>query len=262
MNINLTGKRALVCGGSRGLGLASAKELASLGAEIILLSRTESKLQIALEEINPLNNLSNSIIPCDVSDIDALKKSIKNEIAANGPIHILINNSGGPAAGLIQDATPDQFLAAFNAHIIASHTLAKLLIPGMKADHYGRIINMVSTSVRQPISGLGVSNTIRGSMASWSKTLSAELAPSGITVNNILPGATNTERLEEIWDKRQQMFNQSLEEVKADMVAEVPMNRFADPEEIAAAVAFLASPAASYITGVSLPVDGGKIKSI
>jgi len=262
MNLNLKNYRALVCGGSQGLGLASAKELAILGAEIILLSRSEEKLKLAAAELETTDGQSHSYISCDMSDTAKLQSVICQELTSNGDIHIFINNTGGPPGGKIQDANSAELSNAFASHIVAGHTIAKELIPGMTTAGYGRIINIVSTSVRQPIPGLGVSNTIRGSMASWSKTLSGELAHLGITVNNVLPGTTNTQRLTDILTKKAESLNLSLEEMTALMLKEVPMNRIAEPEEIAGAVAFLASPAASFITGVSLPVDGGKIKSI
>lgn len=262
MNINLNNKRALVCGGSKGIGFATAKELAGLGAEIIVLSRSEENLKSAIQEIDAINELENSYIVADVSDTANLKDQVSQVLATASPIHILINNGGGPPGGMIVDAKADQFIAAFQAHLIAAHSLAQLLIPQMKEAGFGRIINIVSTSVRQPITGLGVSNTIRGSIASWSKTMSTELALHGITVNNILPGTTKTGRLTEIMKGIEDRSDLSEDEVRNQFLSQIPMGRFAEVEEVAATAAFLASPAASYITGVSLPVDGGKIRSI
>ena len=261
MNLNLSGKVALVCGGSKGIGYASAVELAKLGARIILVSRTEASLQSRVKELSQINDQEHEYIAVDMSDRSALGEGVKKHLD-KGPIHIVLNNTGGPPAGSIVRATPDQFLAAMQGHLLVNHSLAQLLIPGMREAGYGRIINMVSTSVRQPIDGLGVSNTTRGAVASWAKTLSTELAPDGITVNNVLPGATKTERLEQIIDARTESSGRKKDVIVETFLDEIPMYRFAEPEEIGSMVAFLASPAAAYITGVSIPVDGGRIRCI
>ena len=261
MNLDLTGKNALVCGGSKGLGLASAIELAKLGAKIVLLSRSEKRLRNAVEILDQINGQQNDFLSLDLLDKNDLNSKISmllNEM----PIHILINNTGGPSGGLLLDAEDESFLKAINMHLLASHKLTKLISPVMKKENYGRIINIISTSVRQPIGGLGVSNTTRGAMASWAKTLSNELAPHGITVNNVLPGTTKTERIEELIGSWQASWKMTEEEVRKTLVDQIPMGRFGEAEELGSTVAFLASPAAAYITGVSLPVDGGKIKSI
>jgi 3-oxoacyl-[acyl-carrier protein] reductase len=174
----------------------------------------------------------------------------------------LINNTGGPKSGPIVDAEVSEFLAAFNQHLICNHILMQAVVPGMKAAGFGRIINIISTSVKQPLPNLGVSNTIRGAVASWSKTLANELGAFGITVNNVLPGATNTQRLTEIAKVKADKTGESIAEILAEMGQESPMKRIAEPEEVAAAVAFLASPAASYINGINVPVDGGRTKSL
>jgi len=261
MNLDLSGKRALVCGASKGLGLASAIELAKLGAQLILLARSEEALQDAVTTLNKINDQSNRYVQADLLDHKDLKYKL-NEILEFGPIHIVINNTGGPAPGQLLSANPEAFERAFKMHILASDLITKLLIPGMKASSYGRIINIVSTSVRQPIAGLAVSNTIRGAMASWAKTLSNELAEDQITVNNILPGTTNTERIQELIAGWQEQLGKPRKDVEEMLMDQIPMGRFATPEEIASVIAFIASPAASYITGTSIPVDGGKIKSI
>lgn len=261
MNLNLKGKNALVCGGSKGLGYGSATEFARLGAHVTLLSRSEASLQKAVLQLNALNDLENSYLVCDMAELGALRSKVSQRLK-EGPIHLLINNSGGPAGGELQNATAEQLLKAFQTHILAAHEITQLVVPGMKTAGYGRIINIVSTSVRQPINGLGVSNTIRGAMASWSKTLSTELAKTGITVNNVLPGTTKTERLANIISSRQEMYDWTQEEANNSMLAEIPMGRFAEVDEIGGLIAYLASPAAGYITGTSIPIDGGKIKSI
>lgn len=261
MNLNLSGKRALVCGASKGLGLATAIELANLGAELILLARSEEALQKAVIDLDEINGLSNSYLQADLLDHKDLNEKL-NDLLVSGPIHILINNTGGPAPGQLLSANSTEFERAFKMHVLASDLIAKLLIPGMKDSSYGRIINIVSTSVRQPIAGLAVSNTIRGAMASWAKTLSNELAEDQITVNNILPGTTNTERIQELISGWQKQLGKPRKEVEEMLMTQIPMGRFASPEEIASVIAFIASPAASYVTGTNIPVDGGKIKSI
>lgn len=253
---------ALVCGGSKGIGLASAKKLAQMGANITLLSRSTEKLSHALDQL-PVVFVSqhHDYIAADLSDLEGKEDKLK-KIFKDKNYSILINNSGGPEAGPVSQADPTAFEKAFRQHVIASHLITMTLLPGMKKSQYGRIINIISTSVKIPLKGLGVSNTIRGAMANWSKTLSNELAPFGITVNNILPGATSTERLQEIIHDKSKKSLRDQDEIAREMVAEIPMGRFARPDEIAAAVAFLASPDASYITGINLPVDGGRTGSL
>ena len=244
--INLDGKRALVCGGTSGIGKAAAISLSECGAEVVILSRSASGE-------NTLN--------CDLEDLDSLTISVTKEIEKNGNFEILINNSGGPPSGPLIDATPHDFEKAFRRHVLASQTLVQLILPGMKTANYGRLINIISTSVKEPIPGLGVSNTIRGAMASWSKTMSKELPPS-ITINNVLPGFTNTERLTELKKTLSEQKGISQEEVENAWLSTVPEGRLADPSELGKVVAFLSSPAASFVRGTSIPVDGGRTGSI
>ena len=244
--INLDGKRALVCGGTSGIGKAAAISLSECGAEVVILSRSASGE-------NTLN--------CDLEDLDSLTISVTKEIEKNGNFEILINNSGGPPSGPLIDATPHDFEKAFRRHVLASQTLVQLILPGMKTANYGRIINIISTSVKEPIPGLGVSNTIRGAMASWSKTMSKELPPS-ITINNVLPGFTNTERLTKLKKTLSEQKGISQEEVENAWLLTVPEGRLADPSELGKVVAFLSSPAASFVRGTSIPVDGGRTGSI
>ena len=262
MDLDLTGKHALVCGGSQGIGLAAAKALASLGADVTLLARREELLQTLAADLPRAHPAQvHGWIAVDAADTTALKAKI-DALAAGKPVHILVNNSGGPAPGPVHGTDVAAFEAAFRQHLIANHVVAEAVIPGMQRDGYGRIVNVISTSVKEPISGLGVSNTTRWAVASWAKTLATELARYGITVNNVLPGSTETPRIEQIIETRASKTGRSREDIHADMVAEIPVGRFARPEETAAAIAFLCSPAASYINGINLPVDGGRTRSL
>jgi 3-oxoacyl-[acyl-carrier protein] reductase len=262
MNLSLSNKTALVCGSTQGIGKATALELASLGANIILLARNEDKLKATLTELDSSQGQKHGFLVADFSNPSELKATIQKFIQAGNKIHILINNSGGPKGGAIKDAAPEEFLLAFNQHLICNHILVQAIYPVMKEEGYGRIINVISTSVKQPLPNLGVSNTIRGAVANWSKTLANELGGFGITVNNVLPGATNTARLQSIAQIKADQFNETVEDVFIEMASETPLKRIAQPEEIAAAIAFLASPAAAYINGINVPVDGGRTKSL
>ena len=258
MDLNLSGKNALVGGSSQGIGRASAMELAALGANVTLLARNEGALKEVMATLPTSLGQKHNILVADYAQPQELKARIHELLQTIPAFHILVNNTGGPAPGPAHLATEEQFLLAFNQHLICNHILVQALIPGMKDAGYGRIINVISTSVKQPIPNLGVSNTIRAAVANWSKTLSLELAPFGITVNNVLPGATYTGRLQAIISNNAEKKQQSLDDAQAHMEKEIPMGRFASPEETANAIAFLASPAAAYITGINLPVDGGR----
>jgi 3-oxoacyl-[acyl-carrier protein] reductase len=258
MDINLSGKRALVCGSSQGIGRACAIELASLGASVTLFSRNQASLEVVKAELNTEHGQSHHVLVADFSQPKQVKTAIGAHVADTGAIEILINNTGGPAPGLAISADSAAFTAAFDLHLVSNHHIVQALVPGMKEKQYGRIINVISTSVKQPIPGLGVSNTIRGAVASWAKTLASELGPFGITVNNVLPGATATARLDAIFAGKAKKQNISVEQVIINEKQTIPLRRFAAPEEFAAAAAFLASPAAGYISGINLPVDGGR----
>ncbi|MCW3073865.1 MAG: family oxidoreductase [Flaviaesturariibacter sp.] len=261
MNLSLKGKTAVIGGSSQGIGRAVADELAKLGATCILLARDEQRLADAVFSLRTAAGQTHSYHSIDFGDAAAVESLIQ-EIIAQGPVHILINNTAGPAAGPIVDATADQFLDTFQRHLLINHLLTTAVLPGMKSEGYGRIINIISTSVKVPLKNLGVSNTIRGAVASWAKTMANEVGQFGITVNNVLPGATKTSRLEAVLNSTAQKKAQSIEEASAEMMAEIPAKRFGEPEEIAAVAAFLASPAAAYVNGVSIPVDGGRTGSI
>jgi 3-oxoacyl-[acyl-carrier protein] reductase len=261
MNLDLSNKNALVCGSSKGIGKAIAIELALLGANVTLVARNEERLQSVYSQLDISKNQKHQYVIIDFSDILSLQETASTLVKEKN-YHILINNTGGPPAGEITNATPEAFIQAYHNHLICNHLLATTLLEGMKHEQYGRIINIISTSVKQPLEGLGVSNTTRAAVAGWAKTLSNEVAKFGITVNNVLPGATRTERLEEIIVGGANKKNVQIEDIEMEMKKEIPMRRFAEAHEVAAAVAFLASPAAAYITGVSIPVDGGRIKGL
>lgn len=254
MNINLKGKRALVCGASQGIGEAIAHEFASLGADVILLARSQDKLEKIRAQ---LPEGKHQILVIDLKDRLKLAAELI-ELKKSGPVEILVNNSGGPKAGSLLEANERDFSEAFENHILAASLLANSLLEGMRKQNYGRIINIISTSVKVPIPNLGVSNTIRAAMASWAKTLATELAPFGVTVNNVLPGYTATPRLDSLAKAVADRQGKTEDEIKKMWKAATPMGRFASPQEIAQAVAFLASPSAAFITGVNLPVDGGR----
>lgn len=258
MDLNLSGKNALVCGSTQGIGKASAMELAYLGANVTLLARNEDALKAVVNELPNNGCQKHNCIVADFSTPDYLKVIINHYLETNSPFHILVNNTGGPKGGEIIKADTSEFLTAFSNHLICNHILVQALVEGMKSEGYGRIINIISTSVKQPLNNLGVSNTIRGAVANWAKTLANELGRFGITVNNVLPGATATGRLSTIIENKSKASGKTIEDVEEEMKSEIPARRFAQPEEIANAVAFLASPAAGYINGINVPVDGGR----
>ena len=258
MNLDLTGKTAIVCGSTQGIGFASAVELALLGANVTLMARNEEKLIEAVHKLDKSQGQLHRYIVADFSNTDQVKQAIDIYLAQNPEVHILINNTGGPAGGTIIDAAPEQFTQTFQMHVINNQILAQAVVPAMKKAGFGRIVNIISTSVKQPIPGLGVSNTIRAAVGNWAKTLSFELGQFGITVNNVLPGYTRTARLDSILKSKAKEQVTTPEAIAATMEADVPIRRFSEAAEVAAAVAFLCSPAAGSITGINIPVDGGK----
>ena len=261
MNLDLKNKNAIICGSTAGIGKASAIQLAEMGATITLVARNEEKLKNTLLELPFQDGQKHNYLVADFTNPDELRKKISK--AVEGKVfHILLNNTGGPKGGPIFSADISEFTNAFTQHLVCNQILTQAVVPGMKEADYGRIINIISTSVKQPIDGLGVSNTIRGAVASWSKTLANELGPFGITVNNVLPGFTATDRLDDIVGNAAKKMKKTEAEAAAFMKNLVPARRFAQPGEVANAVAFLASEAASYINGINLPVDGGRTKSL
>jgi 3-oxoacyl-[acyl-carrier protein] reductase len=257
MDLSLSGKNAVVCGSTQGIGKAIAVELANLGANVILVARNEDALKQSLKDLSKKEVQTHQYIVADFSNPEEVKKQAE-QFALKNEVHILVNNTGGPPAGPITDATPEAFLAAYNSHLICNHILVQAFLPSMKKNNYGRIINVISTSVKQPLKGLGVSNTTRAAVAGWSKTLSFEVAKFGITVNNVLPGATKTIRLESIISGKAEKTKTEVEEIEQEMLNEIPAGRFGKAEEIAALAAFLATPSAAYINGQSIAVDGGR----
>lgn len=260
MDLQLNNKYALVCGSTAGIGKATAMALAEEGVNITLIARNEDKLKQVLSELPGHRN--HDYIVADFSNPTALKTKVSDYISQHHGFHILVNNTGGPKGGPVFTAEIDAFDSAFTQHLKCNHVLAQAVVPFMKDEGYGRIVNVISTSVKQPLEGLGVSNTIRGAVANWSKTLANELGQFGITVNNVLPGATGTERLTEIIKNKSAKSGTTEEEAANAMKHAVPAKRFAKPEELADAITFLASARAAYINGINLPVDGGRTKSL
>lgn len=261
MRMGLTGRRALVMGASRGIGRACAEELARLGASVTVSARDERRLEEVVSKLDTGHGQGHALEIADLCDPDVVERQF-GELFDARPVEILVNNTGGPPPGPIVEARAEDFLAGMRAHLVCNQHLVRAALPGMRAAGYGRVVNIISTSVKEPLPGLGVSNTVRGAVASWAKTISSELAPDGITVNNVLPGFTDTDRLRSLIAARAEEAGTSLEAVAESMRAGVPMGRFGDASEVAAAVAFFASPAASYITGVSLAVDGGRTRAL
>lgn len=261
MDLDLKGKRAMVCGSTRGIGKAIAIEVASLGATVILVARNEAGLKEVRAELPAGGGQRHEYLIADFNFPEKLK-SVVAAYAEKNVTHILINNTGGPPGGNALDAEPEAFVRAFSSHLLCNQILVQALVPGMKEEGFGRVINVISTSVKIPIRGLGVSNTIRGAVANWAKTLSVELGPYGITVNNVLPGATETDRLKEILSQKAEETGRSFDELREVMISEIPAARFGTSNEVASAAAFLASPAAGYINGINFPVDGGRTGSL
>ena len=262
MNLNLLNKKALVCGSTQGLGLASAIELALLGADVTLCSRNGEKLQEAMKKLDTSKNQRHQYIVADFQYPDRVEETIVNYMKKGNRVNILVNNTGGPKGGRAMEANAEDFIVAFKSHLICNQVITQAVLPSMKESGYGRIVNIISISVKEPIAGLGVSNTIRGAVASWSKTLATELGEWGITVNNVLPGYTRTARYAAIIKNKSTSLGITEETVEKAIKDEIPLGEIGEPELFGAAVAFLCSPAAAYITGVNLPVDGGRLHSM
>jgi 3-oxoacyl-[acyl-carrier protein] reductase len=247
----LAGKHAVVCGASRGIGAATAKMLASAGCRITAISRNPTAL---VEQLPGEGHRGVSLDLENQEKVEEFAQSITE-------VDILINNSAGPPGGPLIDNSVEDFNSPFARHLFAAHTLTKAFVPLMEAANSGRIVNIISTSVREPIENLGLTNTLRGAMAAWSKSMTREL-PNCITINNVLPGFTDTKRLESLADSISEKTGKTTEEIHSNWLSNVPINRLIDPRETAAAITFLCLPIAGGIRGVSLAVDGGRMRSI
>ncbi len=262
MNIDLAGKHALVCGGSKGIGRAAAIELARLGADVTVLARSRATLQAVVDALpKTYAAQSHSCIPADANDPAAYRAAIDGAVRMR-PVQILINNSGGPPGGPAHCAKVEEYISAFRQHLASGQSALQAVLSGMRAANYGRVVNVISTSVKEPIENLGVSNTVRAAVAAWAKTCSRELAPFGITVNNVLPGYTNTQRLTNLIAAKAESSGESEDVIAHKMLAAVPAGRFAEAAEVAAVIAFLCTPAAAYVNGVSIAVDGGRTHAL
>jgi 3-oxoacyl-[acyl-carrier protein] reductase len=259
---SLQNKVALVGGASQGLGAASAHALAAAGATVIVFARTEEKLKAVVKSLPTPLAQTHQYLLIDTTNLSASKKTFTQWVEKIKTVHILVNNTGGPAAGLLHETSIEDLKASFESHLLHAHQLVQLLLPGMREAKFGRIINLLSVSIKEPIDDLGISNTIRAAMANWAKTLSRELGPWGITVNNVLPGFTNTERLDYLFSNRASKLGVSKEEITKGVENSIPVKRLGEPKELAAAVCFLCSVEANFINGINLPVDGGQIRSL
>jgi 3-oxoacyl-[acyl-carrier protein] reductase len=262
VTLSLEGRRALVGGASRGIGKGCAEALAAAGASVTLMARGADALESVRESLPSAAGQEHGSIAVDFASWEAVRDAAASDVDANGPVDILVNNTGGPAAGPAREAEPEAYAAAFEQHLLGNQTLVQIVQEGMIDLGYGRIINVISTSVVAPIRNLGVSNTIRGAVANWARTLAAELAPYGITVNNVLPGYIDTERLRTLNEHRAELAGVTPQELAAAQAASVPAGRLGTPDDIGAVVAFLASPAAGYVNGVDLAVDGGRLVAL
>jgi 3-oxoacyl-[acyl-carrier protein] reductase len=258
MDTQLNGKTALVCGASRGIGAAAARALAAEGAAVILVARERAALEGLAEELGSRGRQATPL-PFDLSATERLEELAEGALAVHGAVDILVNNTGGPPAGGNLSFPAEAWLQAFRSGFLSAEILTRRLLPAMAGRGWGRVINLTSVSVRQPVENLILSNSIRAAVIGWAKTLSREFAPRGVTINSIATGYTLTDRIEELAAARAREQGVSPREVIAGMAAAIPMKRLARPEEIAQAVVFLASGQAAYVTGVTLPVDGGYI---
>ncbi|MCO5166484.1 MAG: SDR family oxidoreductase [Planctomycetes bacterium] len=261
LDTSLAGRHALVCGASAGIGRAAALALAGLGARVTALARSAERLEALAADLRAAGAPEAWALAADLDDRPALERAVAEHLERRGPAHVLVNNTGGPRPGPLLEAGEAALVEAFGRHVLAAHLLVRLVLPGMRAAGYGRIVNVVSTSVREPIPNLGVSNTVRAAVAAWAKTLSRELPP-GVTINTVLPGYTDTERLASLAEGAAARTGKAVEDVRAGWLATIPEGRLGRPEELGAVIAFLASPAAAYVRGVALPVDGGRLNGI
>jgi 3-oxoacyl-[acyl-carrier protein] reductase len=253
---------ALVAAASRGIGFATARELAREGARVFLCSRDGNRASEAAEKIHEETGVAVAGIGADVTDDQSVKQFVDLALDRAGRVDILVTNAGGPPATTFDQTDLDLFRKAFELNALSAIRLAKLVLPGMRQRKWGRIVNITLVSVKQPIEGLILSNTVRAGLTGWAKTVAAEVAADGVTVNNVAPGYTRTERQEELARARSKALGKTRDEIIATWATQGPMGRIGEPEEIAAAVAFLASERASYITGITLQVDGGWVRGL
>ena len=262
MDFGLKDRVAIVAAASRGIGYAAARELAREGARVFICSRDERRASEAAEKIHKETGANVAGIRADVtngSDADAF---VSLALERAGRVDVCVTNAGGPPATVFADTDLDMFRQAFELNGLSAIRLAKLVLPGMRERKWGRIINITSISVKQPVDGLLLSNTVRAGLTGWAKTVSNEVAADGVTINNVAPGYTMTERQDELAEARSKAMGKSKQELIDLWSAQTPMRRMASADEIAAAIAFLASERASYITGVTLQVDGGWVRGL
>ncbi len=262
MNLDLTGKTAFVCGSTQGIGKATAIELALLGANITFVARNEEKLKAVLDELPRKKGQKHRYLLIDFSKTNQIKSRIERHLSKYPEAHILINNTGGPIGGAVLEASPELFVQTFNEHVVSAQILTQAIAPSMIKAGFGRIINVTSIGMKQPIVGLGVSNTVRGAMGNWAKSMANELGKYGITTNNVLPGYTTTARLQKVNEMKATSTGKPIADVEQDLIKDIPIGRFTTPQETAAVIAFLCSPAAASVNGVGIPVDGGKTSSL
>lgn len=261
MDLQLTGRRAVVLASSKGLGLAIARQLAQEGAHPLLVGRDETRLRGEAERINAGGAGQASFVVAELGDPNAVER-IAEAAERLGPIDLLVNNSGGPPPGTTSQMTPDLLLAQANAMLFPLIELTNRLLPGMRARDFGRVLTIASSGVQQPIPNLALSNTLRAALQGWSKTLAAEVAGDGITVNMLLPGRIATDRLEELDQAAARRTGTAIEDVRAAARAGIPAGRYGSPEEFASVAAFLLSGPAAYVTGTTLRCDGGLVRGI
>lgn len=260
LSTSLSGRHALVTGASRGIGRATARCLASLGAELTISARNGGDLDALHAELREAGAPAVRSLVLDFDQRDELADRL-DALLEEHPVEVVVHNTGGPKGGKLLEAQPDAILGALSRHLLTAHLLMTRCLPGMRSAGYGRFITVTSTSVREPIPNLGVSNLTRASVASWAKTVSREL-PSGVTINNVMPGYTDTDRLGQLADAKAARTGTTAEAVFSDFVAKVPEGRLGRPEELGSVIAFLCSPAAAYVRGQSLAVDGGRLNCI
>lgn len=262
MNLGLSGKVALVAGSSRGLGRACAQELAQEGCPVVLCSRNADEIASAASQLQNETGADSLGVPCDLTDPADVARLVRTAQDRFGRVDILVTNTGGPPAGAFESHSPETWRDAIAQNFESVLNLARGVLPGMKNRRWGRIVNVTSIAVKQPVEGLILSNSVRAAVTGFARTLANEVAELGITVNNVMPGYTRTERLVHLAEHNAKSRDTSVDEAYAQWEREIPMRRLGEPRELAALVAFLASERASYITGASIAVDGGWIRSL